>query len=282
MLMMAALSAGCGATGGSPAVIEPEADQALRTTSGGSPAVIEPQADQALRDISGGSPAVIEPQADQALRAMCTTLESAKAFHFRVAATVDEMSPSGQMVQVHRETTVLVRRPDAIAAQTRSDKGQWSLWYGGKTLSVLREDRNEYTTIQVPATIDKMLDFLFQEHELTIPLADLLFQDPYRALTENVQTGVSLGLHSVGGRPCHHLLFTQERVDWQVWIDSGEKPLPLKVVITHKNKPDQPQYTAELSDWDLAAAAPDAAFSFKVPVGAKAVDMSELRREEGQ
>lgn len=232
--------------------------------------------------VPGGSAAVIEPQADQALRSMCTTLGSAKAFHFRVAAQVDERSPSGQMVQVQRETTVLVRRPDAIAAQTRSGDGQWSLWYRGRTLSVLRQDRNQYATIQVPPTIDAMLDFLFQQYDLTIPLADLLFPDPYRVLTENVRTGVYLGLHSVGDRPCHHLLFTHGNVDWQVWIDSGERPLPLKVVITHRDEPGQPQYVAELRDWNLAPAAPDSTFDFEAPVGAKAVAMPELRREKGQ
>jgi len=230
----------------------------------------------------GGSQAVIEPQADQALRAMCKTVGSAKAFRFRVSALIDEGPPGGPMTHATRETQVLVRRPDAMAAQTRSQDGQWLLRYRGKTLSLWREDRNEYATIQVPPTIDKMLDFLFEQYGLTVPLADLEFPDPYRALTENVQTGAYLGLHSVGQRPCHHLLFTQKNVDWQVWIDAGEKPLPLKVVITRKNEPGQPQHTAELGDWDLAPATPDSAFELTVPAGAKAVDMAELRSEKGQ
>ncbi len=224
----------------------------------------------------------IEPQAAQALRAMSDTLGSAKAFGFHVSAQVDEMSPTGKMVQEARETKVLVRRPDAFIAHAQSGDDQWTLCYKGKKLSAYRKDRNECSTIDVPDSIEKTLDFLFDKYGMEIPLADLLFQNPYDSLTENVQTGVYLGLHTVRDRPCHHLLFTQEKVDWQVWIDSGEKALPLKMVITRKTEPGDPQYTAELTDWDLAPARLDSAFDFKAPAGAKAVDMTELRSEKGK
>jgi hypothetical protein len=231
---------------------------------------------------SANSARAIEPRADQTLRAMCAAVGAAKTMQFRVDAQVDEASASGKMVPVSRQTQVLLRRPDGVVAQMRGGDGRWSLCYKAGAIAILREDRGKYATMQAPPTIDKMLDFLFEEHGLSIPLADLLFSDPYQALTENVQTGVYLGVRSVGGRPCHHLLFTQKAVDWQVWIDTGETPLPRKLVITHKNEPGQPQYSAELSDWNLAPAVTETSFDFKAPAGAKAVKMSDLRDEKGK
>ena len=102
-----------------------------------------------------------------------------------------------------------------------------------------------------------------------------------QALTENVQAGTYLGVRSIGGRPCHHLLFTQEEVDWQVWVDAGESPLPRKLVITRKKEPGQPQFSAELSGWDLAPALTETSFDFKAPAGAKPVKMSDLREGKG-
>ena len=224
---------------------------------------------------------VMEPEAQQSLRAMCRALAAAKSFEFSVAASVDEMSEDGHLVQAQRNARVLVRRPDAAAVQVAGDGGKWLLRYSGRALAVMHEDTGEYATAESPPTIDAMLDFLFNKYAVTVPLADLMFADPYAALTEHVESGVYLGRHMAGGQPCHHLLFTQGNVDWQIWIDTGEKPLPRKIVITHKNEPGAPQYVAEISGWDLAPQVADEAFSFKPPAGARAVDMARLCSEKG-
>ena len=222
------------------------------------------------------SQAVIDPQADQALQAMSGLLQSTPAFHFRVNAAVDKMSPTGHLVQVTHESEVLVRRPDCMASQVTTEYGQRSLRYKGQSLSVVDTGRKQYATAVVPGNIDAMFDCLFDEYDLTLPLADLLFSDAYGVLTENVETGVYVGLHMAGGKPCHHLLFTQETIDWQVWIDAGDQPLPRRLVITYKLEPHQPQYVANLGDWNLAPAVGATAFDFKKPADAKLVDLKDL------
>ena len=72
------------------------------------------------------------------------------------------------------------------------------------------------------------------------------------------------------------LLFTQENVDWQIWIDAGEKAVPRKIVITYKNEADQPQYEAVLDDWRLATADDLARLKPALPPSAKRVDITEL------
>lgn len=223
----------------------------------------------------------IEPEAESALRSMCSTLASAKSFEFNVSAAVDEFTEDGQKIQASRQVRVLVRRPDAISTQVSGDGGKWLLRYSGKALALMREDSGEYATTEAPVTIDAMLDFLFNRYGVTIPLADLLFADPYAALTERVESGVYVGRHSVNGEKCHHLLLTQGNVDWQIWIDTGAQPLPRKVVITRKNQQGNPEYVAEISGWNLAPSVSDEAFSFKAPPGARAVDMAKLCSEKG-
>ena len=223
----------------------------------------------------------IEPAAAHPLRAMSSTLASAKSFEFSVAAAVDDISETGHLVQAQRKVHVLVRRPDAVAVQVAGDGGKWLLRYSGGPLALMREDSGEYSSARAPATIDAMLDFLFNEYDVTIPLADLLFADPYAALTQRVESGAYLGRHMANGPMCHHLLFTQENVDWQIWIDAGAQPLPRKLVITRKNEPGAPEYVAELSGWNLSPTVTNDAFSFKAPAGARAVDMARLWNEKG-
>ena len=93
-------------------------------------------------------------------------------------------------------------------------------------------------------------------------------------MIENARSGQYLGVGYVFDTKCHHLAFRQPSVDWQIWIEEGDKPLPRKLVITSKDTPAHPQYTAFLSDWKLSPKIDEAAFTFKAPDGAKKVDFA--------
>ncbi len=100
-----------------------------------------------------------------------------------------------------------------------------------------------------------------------IPLSDLAFDDPYVTLMANVETGSYIGIRIVDGIEYHHLAFTQETIDWEVWIENGARPLPRKMLIRYKDEPGSPQFVALLSDWDMSDNAPDALFSAEAPIG---------------
>ncbi len=226
---------------------------------------------------------VVDPQADDALRAMSKTLAGAKELSFRAQSTVDEMLESGQIVQYSSTRKVIVRRPDRLALAADGDLFRRRVWYDGQTLTVLDVDANAYATINVPATIDDMLDFVIGEYDLTVPLADVLYRDPYEVLIENVDTGEYLGVHEVDGHPCHHLAFQQEVIEWQVWIDAGEVPVPRKVVITYTQLPGRPQLVATLSEWNLSPTLSERMFEPRLPADAEQAEMDDLfGPEEGE
>lgn len=218
----------------------------------------------------------IDPKAEPALKKMCDTLDNAKAFRFKVSATMDRPVDTGQLAQFRRASEITVVRPDRLYAKTDSDDGHWTSWYRNKTLTILDRDSNAYATETVPAGIGAMLDYMVDNYDLVIPMADLLVGKTYDSLIENVDYGEYLGLHTVGDTACHHLLFRQENLDWQVWIDAGKQPLPRKIVITYTQEEDQPQYVATMEDWDLAVSPANELFTFTPPAGAKSVSMSDL------
>jgi hypothetical protein len=72
--------------------------------------------------------------------------------------------------------------------------------------------------------------------------------------------------------PCDHLAARTSRgVDFQVWVAQGSEPLPRRVVITYKNETGQPQFWADLSNWNLAPDISDALFTFTPPDGAERI-----------
>lgn len=218
----------------------------------------------------------IDERADPVLKQMCDTLDAAKALRCRVCATMDRSVGTGQLAQFHRTSDITMVRPDRLFVQTDSDDGKWTAWYRSKSLTVLDRENNTYASQVVPNRVGEMLDYMVDNYDLVMPMADLLVGKTYDTLLADVESGEYLGIHAVRDAPCHHLLFRQENIDWQIWIDSGRQALPRKLVITYKQEPDQPQYAATMDDWNLAPEVPDESFTFAPPAGAKAVSMSDL------
>ena len=78
--------------------------------------------------------------------------------------------------------------------------------------------------------------------------------------------------------PCDHLAVRTNRgVDFQVWVAQGNEPLPRRVVITYKDATGQPQFWADLSNWNLAPEVSDELFTFTPPEGADRIQfLAEL------
>ena len=133
-----------------------------------------------------------------------------------------------------------------------------------------------YTKTNVPPTIDAAVDKVFDQYGFTVPIADLVYQDPYRTLIENVETGFLVGRQLINGRATFHLAFTQKEIDWQIWIEDGPRPLPRKLLITYKNEPGSPQYTAILSSWNFQPRLSDSFAEFHPPIGSDEIQFLRL------
>ncbi len=226
----------------------------------------------------------IDPAADTPLRRMCDTLAAAKSFKLHSMATMEQRMESGQLVQIPRDAVMVVSRPDKLQADVRRGSNRYRIWHQGKEVTILDVGRNLYTVIETPQRIDEMLDFLAERYDIIVPLDDLLYPNPYEGLTQRVKTGVYVDRQSIDGQACDHLLFKQENVDWQVWIDAKSPALPRKAMITYKDDPDQPQYEAALDQWQLDPPTDAAQFTPQLPPQARRVDITELvgSREGGE
>ena len=115
-----------------------------------------------------------------------------------------------------------------------------------------------------------------REYGISSPVADVLYSDPYKILTEKLTTGIYVGSSTVRGIPTHHLAFTQDNIDWQIWIEDGARPVPRKALITYKNVTSSPQITMWLSNWNFAPRLADSLFEFLPPENAKQVEIKPI------
>ncbi|QVL33737.1 DUF2092 domain-containing protein [Telmatocola sphagniphila] len=214
----------------------------------------------------------IEPKADEYLKAMSTYLANLKTYSFQVEESFDEVEEDGQKIQMSNQRHLSVVRPNKVFGEDLGDSINSSFYYDGKTVSVYDRGQKTYATEKVPGTIDSMLEDLHTRFDTHQTLADFLFSDPYKMFTENLLTGTYVGLHQVGKVKCHHLAFQQKLIDWQIWIDSGDQPLPRKFLITFKRQMDEPQYSATINHWDVNPKLSDTLFQFQPSEGVRKVD----------
>ncbi len=230
----------------------------------------------------GETTAQIDAPAREALRSMSDYLGSVQEFAMSVEETVDEFLDGGLRVQLSNVRRFGVRRPDRLAGDVRGDTDRRSVWYDGKTITLFDKVHNVYGVLQgVPATIDATLDYLAETFDVVLPVADLLFSDVFTAVQPGIRTGTYAGLHYVGSRKCHHLVFTHDAVDWQLWIDAGSKPIPRKLVITYKLEDGHPQYQAVITEWK-AMSLPDEVFQFKNTTSAGKMDLLPMIERAGE
>ena len=218
----------------------------------------------------------IDPQANQALQQMGEYLASLPHFRVRAELTSDEEVETGQLVAVGQTLDMVVRRPDGLWADLAGDDGHKRILYDGRTARLLDYTTGTAAETAAQATIEATVNDLIDRLGIVVPLVDLAFDDPYGTAIRNVETASYVGIRLIEGVEYHHLAFTQETVDWEIWIANNGRPLPGKVLIRYKNEPGSPQFTAIISEWDLSDGAPDALFSAETPIGFTPVEFIEV------
>ena len=120
---------------------------------------------------------------------------------------------------------------------------------------------------------DQLVDLIQTKSGAAMPGTDLLLSNAYDELMSTVIKASHIGQGVVDGVECEHLAFRGVDTDWQIWIESGARPVPRKYVITSKTVTGAPQYTLRIKDWKTDAIADADAFVFKPPAGVTKVDL---------
>ena len=196
-------------------------------------------------------PAGMEPQAEKLLRRMSDYLAGRKQFTVKTESTLEVVLTSGQKIQFDSPATLEVSRPNKLRAHRKGDIANQEFFYDGKTLTLYNPKENLYATTAAPPTLDEMLDFAREKLDVIAPGAEILYGNAADRMLKETSSGFVVGPSVVGGVKSTHLAFRGAEVDWQIWIEDGDKPLPRKFILTSKKVKGEPQFTVLIRNWDL-------------------------------
>lgn len=216
------------------------------------------------------------PDADGLVRQMSTFLASQKAFHLQADIAFDDVPVQDLRVQYSGTMEVWLRRPDGLAAHYVDDLTERRIWVNDEMATVLLPDENHWAQTEAEPSVNATLDVLAESYGISIPLDDFFLDDPYSVLMGGAVRTRYIGESTVGGVLCHHILVGQEDINWQVWIAMGESPLPRQMVITYKNLPMAPDFSALIRAWDLDPQLSRDQFTASIPAGANQIDFMSV------
>lgn len=227
---------------------------------------------------STAPPPPIEPAAMNALDLMGNYLRTLRNFEVEAVVTTEDVLEDGQKVQLVSNVRVVAARPNKLRAELTSDRKERLFIYDGKTFALFAPRQKFYSTIPAPGTINELATLLEEKYDVDLPLVDLFRWGTSPAQKNAITAAKDIGPATIDGVTANQYAFRQNGMDWQVWIQAGGYPLPLKLVLTTLSDDARPQHTAEYT-WNLAPSFNDGAFVVDAPEGYNKIAMAEARAQ---
>ncbi|ACV33558.1 DUF2092 domain-containing protein [Accumulibacter sp.] len=217
----------------------------------------------------------VDPASIQALKNMGAYLQTLKRFQVSTELTGERVLADGQKLQHMATADMDVERPNRLHARIWSARAERELIYDGKTATLYTPAQKYYSTVEFSGNLGELINKLEERYGVEVPLADMFIWGTPAASFDKIESAMNAGQDFIGKDLCDHYAFRQGMFDWQIWITTGDKPLPRKLVITNRNDDARPQ-SLQLIAWNLKPTFKDAVFRFTPPKGATAVEIRPL------
>ena len=147
---------------------------------------------------------------------MSDYLAAQKAISFDYNGTLEVVTNDDQKLALASSGSVLLNRPDKIRTERSGGFVDSETLFDGKTLTLLGKNAKKYTQLDVPGTIDGLIDELGDKYDRPLPAADLLTSNAYAMLMDDAYNSKDLGSGVINGVECDFFAFRKDEVDFQV------------------------------------------------------------------
>ena len=218
----------------------------------------------------------VDPATIQALKDLGAHLQTLKRFTVYSDATGEKVLASGQKLQHSAMVDMAVDRPNKVHVAMATARNRSELIYDGKTVTLNMPAQKAYSTFGFSGSLVELAKRLDENYGVEIPLSDLFVWGTPEAPVDKIESAMNAGQDFIGKDLCDHYAFRQGKIDWQIWITTGDAPLPRKLVITSRTDEARPQSVSYIA-WNLKPTFRDTIFKFTPPKDAQAIGMRPLQ-----
>jgi hypothetical protein len=223
-----------------------------------------------------GPTAWADESAMRILKAMADHVSSQKTLSLKYDSDIEVVTPALEKIQFSASGEATLSRPDKFRISRTGGYVDVELVADGTHVTLSDKDRKRFAQVPAKGSFDQVVDKLRAELMTDLPGADLLLSKAYDELTAGVLEAKHVGRGVVEGVECEHLAFRNVDTDWQIWVETGDRPIPRKYVITSKTVAAAPQYTLRIRDWRSGVSVAADAFTFTPPADYSGVAITAL------
>ena len=217
----------------------------------------------------------VDPAAVAALNAMSSYLRGLPRYELVADVSKDKVIEGNGKLQFDHVLKARYAKGEGLSMVSSSPQRQLEYFYNHKQFTLYTPRKHFYVTVDAPATITATMTAIEDKYDLSLPLSDIFLWGTEMAPTDAIEAAFLVGPGRVNGQDCQHYAYRQAEVDWQLCIADGDKPLPLKLVITTTDIAIQPQFVATIN-WDLNPDIKADSFTFTPPADAKPIQFQPV------
>jgi hypothetical protein len=239
------------------------------------------QATSSSSDKPSQAQAEMQPQAVEALNKLGVYLRTLHSFRIDADSVTDAVLTTGQNVGFLHHTELQVERPDKVRAVITGSRAPKGLVYDGHSFVLFNDTHNYYSKVPAPPTIKQLIADADQKYGVELPLVDLFEWGQQSDDDKSLTSALFIGLDKIDGKWCNHYAYQQPGLDWELWIQSGSRPLPCRFVVTDTTQPSRPRHAINYH-WNLDPKFDSATFTFHPRPGAQRIPLRPPEDLTGQ
>ena len=208
------------------------------------------------------------------LTKMSTVIGEHTSVSFELETANDKMNDLKENERHSNSHKIHMVGPDKMAISTKGDSGNRAIWYNGELFTYYSFDENNYVSVDAPDNIIEMMDDMNFRFGINFPSADLFYPSLVDDVVEEFEYVKYLGLKSIDGEECFHVMASSNVMTFQLWITNDQMFLPKQYLIIEKDKSYQ-QHQGTFSNWLVNPSIPESIFDFRPPKSAKMISIMD-------
>ncbi len=225
----------------------------------------------------------VAPKVQEVFRKVSDYYAGLDRFQVEMRTSMRMTAPQGTRT-LNTTLKVAVARPNRLSLGLKSARFAASVICDGERLYTYVPALAQYIAVEAPEQLGDVLSAsqLNVTGDMGLRFVNLLLQkSPYEVMLSGVYDGQYAGTEDIRGVPCHHLKLFSEELEWDGWVEEGERPLiteiapaMMKLAARSQNLPPGAsiEATVAFDNWEPNADLPEEQFAFNPPPDAEKVD----------
>ncbi len=187
----------------------------------------------------------VSPAALEVIRSMSDYLDGLKSFRM----SLDEIIVySGGKGERRISQNYIVQRPDKIKIKSTGKNIDSELIFNGENLVINNFKTKKNVKLEIPGSIDNLINTFKQKKEYVVPVADLIHSDLYSAINSKITEAKFVGTVRMDNKQCKAVDCMSGNIRVRIWVTAVGNPIPVRIILDYPANSPVTRYAVKINN----------------------------------